>query len=172
MIMDTLAGIAFSYEPALKEYMYEKPKKKNEQIINRYMYGEILFTGIYSSLLCLFFLKSDFIHSFYRSDINNKYIMTGFFALFIFIGIFNSFNARTNRINIFANIFRNKIFLIIIIFITIVQIYLIYFGGELFRAFGLSLKELEITIFLALTVIPIDWIRKIYLKKQNANTGV
>lgn len=172
MIMDTLAGIAFSYEPALKEYMYEKPKKKNEQIINRYMYGEILFTGIFSSLLCLFFLKSDIIHSFYRSDINNKYIMTGFFALFIFIGIFNSFNARTNRINILANIFKNKIFLIVIIFITIVQIYLIYFGGELFRAFGLSLKELEITILLAATVIPIDWIRKLYLKKQNANTGV
>ena len=31
--MDTLAGIAFAYEPPLKEYMYEKPKNKNEQII-------------------------------------------------------------------------------------------------------------------------------------------
>ena len=28
MIMDTLSGFAFSYEPALKEYMCEEPKKK------------------------------------------------------------------------------------------------------------------------------------------------
>ena len=34
MVMDTLAGIAFSYEPPLKEYMKEKPKKKDENIMN------------------------------------------------------------------------------------------------------------------------------------------
>ena len=28
MVMDTLAGIAFSYEPPLLEYMEEPPKKK------------------------------------------------------------------------------------------------------------------------------------------------
>jgi len=172
MIMDTLAGIAFSYEPAIEEYMCEKPKKKNEKIINRYMYGEILFTGIYSSFLCLLFLKSNFIHSLYRFDVNNKYFMTGFFALFIFMGIFNSFNARTERINVFANIFKNKVFLVVILFIAVVQIYLIYFGGSLFRTFGLSLRELEITILLAFSVIPADWIRKFYLKRKNANTGV
>lgn len=64
MIMDTLAGIAFSYEPALKSYMNERPKKKEEPIINKYMYGEILFTGIYSSILCIIFLTSSTIRSF------------------------------------------------------------------------------------------------------------
>lgn len=42
MIMDTLAGIAFSYEPPLKEYMEEPPKKKHENILNRYMLDEII----------------------------------------------------------------------------------------------------------------------------------
>ena len=169
MIMDTLAGIAFSYEPPLKSYMYEKPKKKEEAIINKYMYGEILFTGIYSSLLCLIFLTSNSLKSLYRYDPNDKYFMTAFFALFIFMGIFNSFNARTTRINILSNITKNKAFLIVTLIIIIVQLYLIYYGGELFRAFGLTLKEIQITILLAATVIPIDWIRKIIIKRSHSS---
>ena len=35
MIMDTLAGIAFSYEPPLKSYMNEPPKKKEGSLISR-----------------------------------------------------------------------------------------------------------------------------------------
>ena len=169
MIMDTLAGIAFSYEPTLKSYMYEQPKKKEETIINKYMYGEILFTGIYSSLLCIFFLTNDTIKSLYRYDPNNKYFMTAFFALFIFMGIFNSFNARTTRINILSNLSKNKAFLIVTLIIVIVQLYLIYYGGELFRAFGLTLKEIQITILLAATVIPIDWIRKLITKRSHSS---
>lgn len=169
MIMDTLAGIAFSYEPPLKSYMNEPPKKKEEPIINKYMYGEILFTGIYSSILCLIFLTSSTIRSFYRYDTTDKYFMTAFFALFIFMGIFNSFNARTTRINILSNIFKNKAFLIVTLIIVIVQLYLIYYGGELFRAFGLTLKEIQITILLAATVIPIDWIRKLIVKRTHCS---
>ena len=56
---------------------------------------------------------------------------------------------------------------IIVLFIAIVQIFLIYYGGSLFRTIGLSLKEFEIMILLASTVIPIDFIRKIFLKKKN-----
>ena len=169
MIMDTLAGIAFSYEPPLKSYMNEPPKKKEEPIINKYMYGEVLFTGIYSSILCLIFLTSSTIRSFYRYDPTDKYFMTAFFALFIFMGIFNSFNARTTRINILSNIFKNKAFLIVTLIIVIVQLYLIYYGGELFRAFGLTLKEIQITILLAATVIPIDWIRKLIVKRTHSS---
>lgn len=167
MIMDTLAGIAFSYEPPLESYMHEKPKSKKEPIISKYMYGQILFTGIYSALFCVFFLTSDWIKGLYRTDPTNKYFMTAFFALFIFMSIFNSFNARTTKINILDNINKNKVFLVVILFIFIVQLYLIYYGGNLFRAFGLTLKEIEITLLLALSVIPIDWIRKLYVKNHH-----
>ena len=166
MIMDTLAGIAFSYEPPLKSYMQEQPKPKNEKIMNFYMYSEIIITGVYSSLLCLFFLKSSAIKSLYRMDSSNKYIMTAFFALFIFMGIFNCFNARTPRLNLLSDLNKNKVFIIIILFITIVQIYLIYRGGNLFRTYGLSFKELIITILLSATVIPVDWIRKLVTKRK------
>ena len=167
MVMDTLAGLAFSFEPPLLEYMDEKPKTKNDSIMNRYMLSEILFTGFYSSLLCVLFLKVPFFKQFFRTDVADKYFMTAFFGLFIFIGIFNCFNARTTRINLLANILKNKMFLAIVTFILIVQLLLIYYGGSLFRTAGLTFTELQIIIFLSFTVIPVDWIRKIILKKKS-----
>ena len=164
MVMDTLTGLSFSYEPPLKEYMKEPPKKKEEPIINKYMLSEIFFTGIYSFLLCLFFLKSKYIFSIYRN--NYTYLMSAFFGLFIFIDIFNSLNARTERLNIFANILKNKVFIIILLLIVTIQIIMIYYGGNMFRTIGLSFKELEFMIILASSVIPIDILRKIIIKKK------
>ena len=166
MVMDTLAGLAFSYEPALDEYMEEPPKKRNEKIINKYMTNQILFNGLYGAILCIWFLKSKFISSIYRIDTSNKYLLTAFFGLFIFIAIFNAFNARTYRLNILSNILKNKVFIAIITFIAIVQIILIYYGGEVFRTTGLTIYEFEIMIVLAFSIIPFDIIRKIILKKN------
>ena len=166
MVMDTLAGIAFSYEAPLLEYMEEPPKKRDEKILNSYMIHEIVFTSIYSFLLCIFFLKSPFIHSFFREGKNDIYFMSAFFGLFIFMMIFNSFNARTSRLNIFANLLSNKVFLGVIIFIVIVQVILIYYGGDLFRTTSLSLKEIEIMLVCAFSVIPAEFLRKLYLKSK------
>ena len=172
MVMDTLAALAFSYEPPLEEYMEEKPKSKKEQIINKYMKDEILFTGTFSALICILFLKLPIIQNIFRDSKTDKYLMTAFFGLFIFMGIFNSFNARTHRLNLFSNLRKNKVFIAIIIFIIIVQIYLIYHGGEVFRTYGLTTSEFEIMILISMLVIPIDFIRKIYLRKQGEIGGV
>ena len=136
------------------------------------MFGQIFFTGIYSALLCIWFLKSPLIHSIFRDGPNDQYLLTAFFGLFIFIDIFNNFNARTERLNLLANLWKNKVFLAIILFIALIQIILIYYGGNLFRTSGLTIKEFEIMILLAFTVIPIDWLRKIYLRKKGQIGGV
>lgn len=160
MIMDTLAGLAFAYEEPLLSYMDEKPKSKNEPIINKYMYEEIVFTGLYSSLLCILFLKIPFVKSLIRYDVNDKYFLTAFFALFVFMGIFNAFNTRTNKYNLFYKIKNNKVFLIIFMLVAIMQIYFIYYGGIIFRTYGLNLKELLIVLVLAFSVVPVDLFRK------------
>lgn len=167
MIMDTLAGLAFAYEGSNINFMKEKPKVKNEPIINNYMYGEIILTGFYSALLCILFLKIPFFKEIIRYDVNHYYFMTAFFALFIFIGIFNAFNARTKARNLLYNITSNKVFLIVFFLVTMIQIYLIYHGGTLFRTYGLTIKEFIIVILIAFSVIPFDLARKTYLIKKN-----
>ncbi len=169
MVMDTLAGLAFSFEPPLLEYMDESPKKKEENIINSYMAGEILITGLYTTILCILFLKLPFIKNLFN---NTSSFMTAFFGLFIFSGIFNCFNAHTSRINILANLLKNKMFIIVISFIIIVQVILMYYGGDMFRTVPLSLFEFMITLLLSFTVVPVDVLRKIICKKYGKKKGV
>jgi len=171
MIMDTFAGLAFSFEPPLLEYMDEVPKKKSEPIINKYMYSQVAITGLYSAGLCLLFLKLPIFKELIRNGENYKYLMTAYFALFIFIDVFNSFNARTQRLNLLSYIRKNKVFLTIFIFIAIVQVYIIYFGGDIFRTYGLTSKELILVVILAFTVIPVDLCRKFIVRKKGWQKG-
>ena len=136
------------------------------------MKDEIIFTGAYSAILCVIFLKLPWIHHLFRSGINDKYLMTAFFGLFIFMGIFNSFNARTHRLNLLAHLYQNRVFIIVILFILFVQVNLIYFGGSLFRTFGLTLYEFIIMLLFSMTVIPVDWMRKLYLRSKGIIGGV
>jgi magnesium-transporting ATPase (P-type) len=163
MVMDTLAGLAFSGEPPLEEYMKEKPKKRDEHILNGYMLGEILITGTYIILLSLAFLKIPMFGAFVRRSENDIYFMTAFFAFFMFATIFNSFNARTHRKDLFSHLNQNPMFIIVMGIICVVQIGLLYFGGTLFRTASLTVKELSVCIILALSVIPVDLLRKHFL---------
>ncbi len=169
MVMDTLAGLAFSYEVPRIEYMKEPPKKKEENILNKYMINEILSSGLYSLALCIIFLKLPIIKSLF---VDNNHFMTSFFCLFIFLATFNAFNARTHRLNIFAHLSENKIFLLIILFIIIVQISITYSGITIFQTTRINIKELLITIVLSFSIIPLDIIRKIITKKTKHNFGV
>ncbi len=162
MIMDTLAGLAFAGETPLPEYMREKPKKRGEAIINKYMYNQILTTGLYTTGLCLMFFTLPFIPPLFRGE--ERYLLTAFFALFIFAGVFNALNARTYRLNLLAYISRNKMFIGVMSAISAIQIFLIYYGGAVFRTSGLRWRELIIVILMASSVLAVDLARKLVLR--------
>lgn len=164
IIMDTLAGLAFAGEPPLKEYMKEMPKRRDEPVLTRDMINQILFMGCFTIFLCLFFMTSGIVKSFYHYQYTPVCFMTAFFALFIFCGIANSFNARTHRLNLLSHLRKNPAFIGIMSLVTIVQIVLIYHGGSLFRTCGLSGGELFVTLALSALVIPADLIRKMWLR--------
>ena len=163
MIMDTLAGIAFSYEAPLLEYMKEKPKDKNEKIVDKYMLVNILIMGFYCALVSILFLKLP-LFRFMIVD-SSKNIMTAYFAIFVFMGIFNAMNYRTTRLNILANLSKNIVFIIIFLLIFLVQIFIIYYGKDLFRTYGLSIGELLYVIVLSISVIPVNLMYKFIIKK-------
>jgi magnesium-transporting ATPase (P-type) len=164
--MDTLAALAFGGEPALQRFMREKPKRRNESVVSSYMWNSILTGSFLSFGLGLFLLMSSFGKSIFRPDVSDKYLLTGYFAFFIFISVFNSFNARTEKHNLFDNINKNKRFLQIITVIVVVQILLTYFGGVVFKCYGLTLKEWLFVIGLAFIIIPVDLIRKSIVMKH------
>ena len=171
MIMDTLGGLAFAGEAALPEYMREPPKRRDEPILNRYMLDQIGFLGSFTVGLCLLFLKSPHITAVYRSAQNDIYLLTAFFALFIFSSVFNCFNARTDRLKLTAGLGKNAVFLLIMGAILVIQILFIYLGGSVLRTVPLTARELFVTMALSLSVFPADIIRKAFLRLRKKKSG-
>ena len=87
--------------------------------------------------------------------------MTAFFALFIFAGLFNCFSARCERMWLFSNIGKNKPFMLIMLFISVIQVLIIYFGGPLFRSIPLTGDELGLAVLTASSVLIFDMARRI-----------
>lgn len=184
LVMDTLAALAFGGEPALRRFMQEKPKKRNEQIVNKYMWSSII-TGaawmfiLGMALLLLAPLQTVFVENydfgtalFNRANLNDPAFLelgTAYFAYFIFSAVFNAFNARTDKVNIFDNINGNKGFLKVLGLIALVQIAMTYLGGTILRCHGLDLKEWLVILVMSISIIPVDLIRKAIYKSIAKN---
>ena len=171
MIMDTLGGLAFAGEAALPEYMKEPPKRRDEPILNGYMLNQIGFLGAFTVGLCILFLKSPHITAVYRTAPNNIYLLTAFFALFIFSSVFNCFNARTDRLKLTAGLGKNTVFLLIMGAILVIQILFVYLGGNVLRTVPLTARELFVTMALSLAVFPADILRKAVLRLGKKKKG-
>ena len=161
IIMDTLGGLAFAGEPALEYYMKEKPKRRDEPILTRAMLGRVAIMGAYTLGLCVAFLKLDFFKSIFYGG-SDLHFLTAFYALFIFLGIFNCFSARCERMWILSNISKNRPFVIIMLLISVIQILMIFFGGTLFRTTPITPAEIGKVVLLAFTLIPFDGICRIF----------
>ncbi len=161
IIMDTLGGLAFAGEAPLMSYMQEKPKRRDEPILCGYMINEILWCGGFTVALCIAFLKMPQITSIFRIASDHIYLLTGFFALFIFASVFNCFNSRTDRLKLFSGITKNKAFILIMAAVLAVQIAFVYLGGAVLRTAPLTMRELGVTAALALLVFPAEMIRKL-----------
>lgn len=170
IVMDTLAGMAFSGEKARKKYMQEPPKKRNEPMLNGYMKGQIAVGSIYSTILCLVFLKGDFFQNLIGME-DYLYKLTAFFALFMFLAIFTSFCARTHSINLFENLSHNQPFLLIMGLVTVIQLFILYYGGNIFRTVRLEQADLLLIVLIAATVIPVDILRKLVIRKTVGVAG-
>jgi magnesium-transporting ATPase (P-type) len=159
--MDTLGGLAFSGEPALDYYLCEPPKAREERILSRDMISQIAFTGGYTLLICVAFLVIPSFSALFRSGDGGKVFMTAFYALFVFMGLFNCFNTRSERLSLLSNIGKNKLFIAIMAAIAVIQTVIIYYGGDLFRSVPLTFREMLNVILIAASVIPFDIVRRI-----------
>ena len=167
IIMDTLGGLAFAGEAALPSYMKEKPKRRDEPILNGYMIFQMIWSALFTVGLYVAFLCSPNILHHFRASPDDIYILTAFFALFIFTSVFHCFNCRTDRVNICAGLYKNRAFIVIISLVMIIQLAFVYLGGALLRTAPLLRGELLLTLALALSVIPAELLRKLILRFLN-----
>lgn len=165
LAMDTLAAIAFGSEPALKEYMREKPIPRNASIISKEMFTQIIISALYITFICLSILFLPPIRNLF-GNVDTTYLKSALFATFMMAITFNGFNARTSHMNPFEGLGRNKSFLIVMFAIFAMQFIFVTFGGNVLSVESLSPMSWLICVVLAFLVVPIDMIRKAFVKKS------
>lgn len=164
LAMDTLAAIAFGSEPALKEYMRDKPIPRTASIVSKKMFTEIIISALYITFICLSILFVPFVRNLF-GDVDITYLKSALFAVFMMAITFNGFNARTSHVNPFEGLGRNKSFLIVMLAIFALQFVFVTFGGDVLSVETLSPSAWLICIVLAFLIIPIDMMRKAFTKK-------
>ncbi|MDR2518319.1 MAG: calcium-translocating P-type ATPase, PMCA-type [Spirochaetaceae bacterium] len=160
LVMDTLAALAFGGEPALSRFMREKPKRRDEPIVSPAMWSAILTGALWTFGLSALLLFARLFMIYFPED----RLYTGYFAFFVFTAVFNAFNARTDKLNLFDNIRGNRNFLRILGVITAVQIVLVYMGGAVFNCHGLTVMQWALVLACAVSIIPLDLIRKLFFR--------
>jgi Ca2+-transporting ATPase len=157
LIMDGLGALALGSEPALKRYMEEKPKLRTQSIVSGKMMNQVLFAGLWVTIISFLFLKLPFFTEMFTS---NETHLTGYFSMFVLAAVFNGFNVRSEGVNIFENIGQNKGFIKVMSIIVVVQVILTYVGGAVFSCSPIEPQNWLIVIGLAFTIIPVDMVRK------------
>lgn len=172
MIMDTLAALAFGGEPALDRYMNEKPKRRDESIISKFMAIQVFGTGLFVVGMSLWFIFGSFMQGLFRHSEGNMVFMTGFFCFFIFTVMINGLNTRTERLDIFDNISKNKTFLLIMAGVLMAQVLMVILEVPILRTVRLTPQEWGIVVVFSLWVIPAGFIIKLIAKALTRNTTV
>jgi magnesium-transporting ATPase (P-type) len=171
IIMDTLGGLAFAGEAPSPLCMKEKPKRRDEPILNGYMVDQIVLLGGFTVALCLFFLLSPSVGAHFRYSHDNIYLLTAFFALFIFTSVLNCFNCRCDRLSMLTGISKNPAFIAIMAVICVVQIFFVYLGGEVLRTMPLLVPELVFTLTMSLAVVPAELVRRLIWRLRGKKYG-
>ena len=162
IIMDSLNSLSFGGEPPKDEYMTEKPIKKGSGLFirgakKRIAISTVAFIALYG------IITFSPIANMFASETE---AMTARFALLCFMAVFNGFNIRTEHINLFNGIGKNKLFSAIAIGIFVMTFALCNFAENLIKVTALDFKHWVLVVILAFMVIPIDLIRKIIEKKR------
>jgi calcium-translocating P-type ATPase len=170
LIMDTLAAIAFAGEAPMEKYMKCPPTPVSEGVLNGDMITRIFVMGVFTVMVCLYFCLSPRIVTLF-DGIGSISFKSGFFALFVFCGVFGAFIARSGRMNIFAGLLQNPVFISVMAAVFCAQLGMIYFGGELFRCAPLSVEQLKRVVMIAFLCVPYGIFVELLLKKKIKNAA-
>lgn len=162
IIMDSLNSLSFGGEPPKDEYMTEKPIKKGSGLFIRGAKKRIAISTV-AFIVLYGILTLSPISDIFATEIE---AMTARFALLCFMAVLNGFNIRTEHINLFNGIGKNKLFSVIAIGIFVMTFALCNFAENLIKVTALDFKHWLVVVILAFMVIPIDLIRKIIEKKR------
>jgi magnesium-transporting ATPase (P-type) len=165
LVMDSLSSIMLGNEPALERYMDEKPRNRDDKIVNKAMFIQFTIMGLYLTAMSILICKIPAISALFGPL--PEYAKTGIFPLFIITAMFNVFNCRAENLSLFHKIGENKIFFKVWIAIIAVTVLATIFGGEFFGCTPMGFEPMGWVVVFAVAIlsVPFDMLRKVITKR-------
>ena len=186
LVMDSLGAIMLGNEPALPKYMHEKPRRRDESIISKKMASQIGIMGAWVVALSALYFMIPQIAAIFGSQASQGFAstvaispehITGYFVLFILAALFNGFNVRDEGWGIFGRLRENPNFIKIFLVIALVQAFIVNAAlipldafkwiSNMFSCTPFGWQGWLLVIGMAVTMIPVDLIRKAIVKAVN-----
>ena len=170
MLMDSLAALMLATEPPDAELMKMPPQDKSKPLLSKTMNKYIFIHSAYQIILLLCLSTQDGALTLFRVNPASKYghssalgereHFTNIFNTFVWLQIFNLFNARRihDQWDIFRGIDKSTTAMTILVLIIIGQVLIIEVGGDAFKTTSLTGAQWGINIALGATSIPIGWL--------------
>jgi len=165
LIMDTFAALSLASLPPSDEVMNHPPRRSDAFIITRPMAWRIVGIGLlFTAILWVTlqylrihvgdsiesFTAADFAASFFTKDAPalSAYDLTVFFCIFVFMQVWNLFNARAfeSGHSAYHDMRHSKVFFAVVGVIFAGQFAIVYLGGEMFNVVPLPLTDMLIII--------------------------
>ena len=134
---------------------------------------QILVMGLWLTIVSFVYLKAPFFRDLFGSEEQH---LTGYFVLFIVSALFNGFNVRDERFGIFKGMDENTGFLKVFFAIILVQALIVNAAlvpvpvfkwiGNMFSCVPFGITGWIAVILLAVTMIPVDMIRKLFTRQE------
>ena len=156
IIMDSLNSLSFGGEPPKAEYMKEKPIKKGSGLFIRGAKKRIALSTIVFIVLFGAITYGPIAAIFATPEL----AITARFALLCFMAVFNGFTIRTESMNLFNGLGKNKAFSVIAVGIIAMTLFLCNIAGNLVQTTPLDLRHWVTVIVVAFMIVPVDIIRK------------
>lgn len=156
IIMDSLNSLSFGGEPPKAEYMKEKPIKKGSGLFIRGAKKRIALSTIVFIVLFGAITYGPIAAIFATPEL----AITARFALLCFMAVFNGFTIRTESMNLFNGLGKNKAFSVIAVGIMIMTLLLCNIAGSFVQTVPLDLRHWITVIIVAFMIVPVDIIRK------------
>ena len=128
------------------------------------MAAQIGIMGGWLTIMSILWFKLPIFSTFFETEAQ---FYTGYFCMFVFAFMINAFNVRSDSVNVFEHIKENPTFIKVWGLIMLVQVALVSIGGiigDIFSCERFGLKGWGVVILMALTMYPIDVIRKLVVK--------
>jgi len=175
LIQDSLASLALASEPATDEVLNRPPVNRSASIVTKRMMANILGQALYQNAVMLTLLfagpdlldieKGDDVEK--DGDISEHY--TIIFNAYVWMSLFNQINCRMlqGEVIVCKGIFKNPLFIIIILIEAKLQVLIVQFGGRALHVHSLKLEYWLLCILLGFICIPVQQLINLFIHMTN-----